>query len=60
MDEVATEAYTTTTLPLPVVRATIIKVSNGYLVETKDKHYNGSESVHLDLDGALEAVHTAF
>jgi len=55
MDEV-----TITPTPLPVVRATVIKVSNGYLVETKDKHYNGTESVHLDLDSALEAVHTAF
>lgn len=41
---------------LPAVKVTLTKVSNGFLVEPKDKHWNGVESVYLDLDGALEEV----
>jgi hypothetical protein len=43
MDEVAAEAPAIVypSAPLPVVKVTITKVLNGYLVEPKDKHWNG-------------------
>lgn len=46
-------------VPLPVVKVNITKVRNGFLVEPKDKHWNGEESVYLDLDSTIEAVRTS-
>lgn len=45
---------------LPVVKVNITKVLNGYLVEPKDKHWNGQESVYLDLESVLEEVRKNF
>lgn len=56
MNEVEVSQVLPETFGNPVVKVTLTKVSNGFLVEPKDKHWNGVESVYLDLDGALEAV----
>jgi hypothetical protein len=62
MDEVAAEAPAIVypSAPLPVVKVNITKVLNGYLVEPKDKHWNGQESVYLTLDGVIEEVRKNF
>jgi hypothetical protein len=44
----------------PIVRFNVTQVSNGFLVETKDKHWNGVESVHTNIDAIVEALKEAF
>lgn len=54
------DAPNTLNAPLPVNKVYFTKVSNGFLVETKDRHYNGEESVYFDIETALEKVRTSF
>lgn len=62
MDEACNPAPIPTqdpTTPPQYVRFNITQVSNGYLVETKDKNWNGVESVHLNIDTVVEALKEA-
>jgi hypothetical protein len=54
------ESSVAPTEKLPTNKVYLTRVSNGFLVESKDKHYNGTESVYLDLDSAIESVKNSF
>lgn len=57
MDEIQGPVATPTS---STVRFNITQVSNGYLVENKDKNWAGIESVHLNIDTVVEALKEAF